>query len=106
MIGNQDEVVWHSNEHGSIRGARNSIAAVRRKFRKTEYYPAQGSDHGESLFNAVMLPNMDGPGFAWGEQRYHAPAQVLEALEQIKSGGESSRIMTELTPIEPFKPAR
>jgi hypothetical protein len=105
LIGDQDAVFQHSETHGSIRGAHRGIPAVRRKFKQIEFYPATSADRGEPLFNALLLPNMDGPGYAWGERKYHAaaPALVLEALEQIKSGGaERQVVMTELVPVEPF----
>jgi hypothetical protein len=106
LIGDQDAVIQHSETHGSIRGAHRGIPAVRRKFKQIEFYPATSADHGELFFNALLLPKMDGPGHAWGERKYQVamPAHVLEALEQIKSGGAERQVMTELVPIGPFVP--
>ena len=88
--------------HGSIRGAQRGIPAVRRKFKQIEYYPAISADRGEPLWNALRLPNMNGPDSLWGERKYAAPALALEAFEQMKAGGAERQIMTELQPIEPY----
>ncbi|MET3965436.1 hypothetical protein [Bradyrhizobium sp. S3.9.1] len=101
LIGDQDRVIELSAERGSLQGAHHSIAAVRRKFRQTEYFPAERAEHADPLLKALRLPLMDRPGYAWDSRNAMTPAEALQALA---TGGAERQLTTELVPLAPYAP--
>jgi hypothetical protein len=104
VVGNQRDVVQRTSSIGVI-GLWNRRCAKRR-FRAIDYLeevvPVQRAP---SLFTALRVPNLDGPGFAFDGDRVTHAAQALQVLSEFGTAQRPTRdrqTLRQLIPVEPW----
>ena len=100
LVGAQDDVIGLSDGSGYLLGSQHRTHCVRRKYRSIEYREAEARQPFNSLYEALRLPNVDGPGTAWRPRERMSPSAALEVLKRRSSNGTKRQIFTELTPVE------
>jgi hypothetical protein len=103
VVGNQRDVVQRTSLIGVI-GPWNRRCA-KRKFRAIDYLEEVPVQRAPSIFTALKLPNLDGPGFAYDGDLVSHTGKALQLLSELGTGQRPSRdrqTLRQLIPVEPW----